>query len=135
MNSLVSKILSYGIIGIVLLVMLVGLFNKNLDLLFYMVYGLSILGVAGVIFGFVFNAITNPQSLVKSGASIAVLSILFAIAYYGLATNEPYGKPISAVPISADLSQFIGGMLFITVLLFFAAFLSIIAAWVIKLVR
>lgn len=133
MNTLVSKILSYGIIGIVLLVMLVGLFNKNLDLLFYMVYGLSMLGVAGVIFGFVFNSITNPQSLIKSGASVLVLGVLFAVAYYGMATNEVYTKPLPE--IGAGLSQFIGGMLFLTVLLFIAAFLSIIAAWIIKLVR
>lgn len=133
MNSSVTKILSYGIIAIVVVVMLVGLINRNLDLLFYMVYGLAILGVAGVIFGFVFNSITNPQSLIKSGGSILVLGTLFAIAYYGMATNETYAKPFPV--IGAGLSQFIGGMLFLTLLLFIAAFLSIIAAWVIRLIR
>jgi hypothetical protein len=133
MNSSVTKILSYGIIAVVVVVMLVGLINRNLDLLFYMVYGLAILGVAGVVFGFVFNSITNPQSLIKSGGSILVLGTLFAIAYYGMATNETYTKPFPE--IGAGLSQFIGGMLFLTLLLFIAAFLSIIAAWVIRLVR
>lgn len=133
MNSNISKILSYGIIGVVLLVMLIGLYSKNLDLLFNMVYGLSALGVAGVIFGFVFNSITNPQSLIKSGASVIGLLVLFAIAYYGMATNETYTKPMPE--IGAGLSQFIGGMLFLTVLLLILAFLSIMAAWIIRLIR
>jgi len=133
MNSKITKILSWAIMGVVLLLMQIGLYNKNLDLLFNLVYILAVLGIVGVIFGFVFNSITNPQSLIKSGATVVGLLLLFAVAYYGMATNEAYPKP--APGIGAGLSQFIGGMLFITVLLLFLAFLSIVAAWVVRLIR
>jgi len=141
MNSTFSKILSYGIIGVVIILTVIGLFSGmpatdveefEPNMLFYVVYALVGLAIAGVVFGFVLNAITNPKSLivpVGSGIGLAILWWITKIT----ASNETYTKPLPE--IGADLSQSIGGVLTLTYVLMFMAFLAIVVAWAIKAFR
>lgn len=143
MNSAFSKILSYGIIGITIILTIVGIiagrgkdaagqvvFNPNI--LIYTSYALIGLVIAGVVFGFVLNSISNPKSLLIPIISVATLGILFLIAYL-TASNEKYGKPLPV--IDADLSQKIGGILTLTYILMGLAFGAIIFAWGRKVIR
>ncbi|OJJ14144.1 hypothetical protein BKI52_44285 [marine bacterium AO1-C] len=141
MNATFSKILSYSIIGVVIIFTVIGLFSGmpstdaeefEPNMLFYVLYGLGALAIAGVVFGFVLNAITNPKSLIVPVGSALGLVVLWWITKI-TASNETYTKPLPE--IGASLSQSIGGVLTMTYVLMFMAFLAIIVAWAIKAFR
>ncbi len=143
MNSTFAKILSYGIIGVVIVLTIVGLFSGmpssdteefEPNMLFYIVYGLVGLAIAGVIFGAVLGSITNPKAALIPGAGIGLLFVIFKISE-ALASddNAPFVKLYPE--ITGDLSQFIGGILILTYILLALAFGAIIFAWAKKVVR
>lgn len=109
-----------------------------MDIYDIVLYAAQILIVLGVILAIVMPLIKSfddPQSLIKTAAGIAVVVVIFFIAYSiaGNEVNPRYaGEPFNLTP---QLSKFVGGALLTTYALFIIAILGIVFTEINKAIR
>lgn len=96
------------------------------DILLYGSYLLIIIGAAFAILMPLIKSLDNPKSLLKTGAGIIGIAVLFFIAY-SISSSEVLPK-FEADPfnLTAEGSQFVGGMLITTYTLAILALVSIV---------
>jgi hypothetical protein len=101
------------------------------DIALYLSYGLIIVAALGATILPLINSLGDPGSLIKTGAGIIGLLVIFFIAY-AIAGNEV--TPLYATHgVNASLSKWVGGALITMYVLFIIALLSIIITEVSKL--
>jgi len=96
------------------------------DILLYGSYVLVAIGIVASILMPLIKSLDDPKSLLKTSAGIAVIVVLFFIAY-SISSNEVLPKfeaePFSLTP---QMSQLVGGMLITTYVLTIVALLGIV---------
>jgi len=103
------------------------------DFFLYLGYIMIVVAAISVVLFSVMNLVTNPKSLVRAGASIVGIAVLFLIAY-ALSGNEvttEYAK----YNIDPDTSKFVGGSLIMAYLLLGITVLSLFYTEVVKIVK
>ena len=96
-------------------------------------YVLVAVAALGAIILPLISALSNPKSLIKSGAGILALGAIFLISW-AVAGNEV--TPIyTKFDITSTSSQVIGGVLITTYVLLFVAVISIVFTEISKLVK
>lgn len=109
-----------------------------MDIFDIVLYAAQILIVLGVILAIVMpliKSLDDPQSLIKTGAAVVILVVIFFIAYSvaGNEVNPKYaGDPFNITPTS---SKFVGGALITTYVLFIIAILGIVFTEINKAIR
>lgn len=102
------------------------------DIMLYVSYGLAIVGVALSILLPLLKSLDDPKGLVKTGAAIVALVVLFFVAY-SISGNEVAAKyegaPFNLTP---QMSQTIGGLLIATYALSIITVLSILVSELFK---
>ncbi len=106
----------------------------SIDIILYISYALTILAaVAAILFPLV-NSIGNPKSLVKTGAGLLALAIIFFISY-AISGNEFTEYQAAEFDMNATLSQFVGGILTTMYLLTGIALVGIVYTEVSKMIK
>lgn len=105
------------------------------DILLYVGYALVVIGAVISIVMPLFKSLDDPKSLLKTGAGILGIVVLFFISY-SISDNEVLPKfeadPFNLTPAG---SQFVGGMLICTYILAIAAMVSILVTEVNKAIK
>jgi NADH:ubiquinone oxidoreductase subunit 6 (subunit J) len=105
------------------------------DIMLYATYALAIIGTVLSIVMPLLKSLDDPKGLVKSGAGILGLAVLFFIAY-SISGNEVApkfeGEPFN---LTAGMSQTIGGMLVTTYVLTIITIMSIVVSELLKAVK
>jgi NADH:ubiquinone oxidoreductase subunit 6 (subunit J) len=105
------------------------------DIILYVGYALVVIGAIISIFMPLVKSLDDPKSLLKTGAGILSLVVLFLIAY-SISGNEVLPKfeesPFNLTPAS---SQLVGGMLICTYILAIIAIVSILITEVNKAIK
>lgn len=105
------------------------------DIMLYASYALAIIGTALSILLPLIKSLDDPKGLIKSGAAIVGLAVLFFIAY-SVSGNEVApkyeGAPFNLTP---GMSQTIGGLLIATYVLSVITVLSILVSELFKAVK
>jgi NADH:ubiquinone oxidoreductase subunit 6 (subunit J) len=105
------------------------------DILLYGSYLLVLIGAIVAIFMPLIKSLDNPKSLLKTGAGIVGIVVLFFIAY-SISSNEVLPKfeaePFSLTPAG---SQLVGGMLITTYILAIIALVSIVFTELTKAIK
>ncbi len=105
------------------------------DILLYISYALVLIGTVISIILPLFKSLDDPKSLLKTGAGILGIVVLFFISY-SISDNEVLPKfeadPFNLTPGG---SQFVGGMLICTYILAIAAMVSILVTEVNKAIK
>jgi len=105
------------------------------DILLYVGYALTVIGAVIAIVMPLFKSLDDPKSLLKTGAGILGILILFFISY-SISDNEVLPKfeadPFNLTPAS---SQMVGGLLICTYILTIVAMVSILITEVNKAIR
>lgn len=105
------------------------------DILLYAGYALVVIGAVISILMPLFKSLDDPKSLLKTGAGILGILILFFISY-SISDNEVLPKfeadPFNLTPQG---SQLVGGMLICTYILAIVAMISILITEVNKAIR
>ncbi|MFY0625732.1 MAG: hypothetical protein JXR07_05535 [Reichenbachiella sp.] len=81
----------------------------SIDIALFLAYALTILAVVGAIAFPIFNAISDPKQLIKSGIGVGALLVVFLVSWAisGAEVTELYIEK----EVGADLSKLVGGML------------------------
>ncbi|PIB36143.1 hypothetical protein BFP72_12430 [Reichenbachiella sp. 5M10] len=83
-----------------------------IDVALYVSYTLTILaGLAAIVFPII-NSVSDPKSMVKAGAGLLALVVIFLISW-AISGNEVRAS-YEEFEIGATLSKFIGGLLTMT---------------------
>ncbi len=105
------------------------------DIMLYATYALAIIGTVLSIVMPLLKSLDDPKGLIKSGAGILGLVVLFFIAY-SISGNEVApkfeGAPFNLTP---GMSQTIGGMLVTTYVLTVITIMSIVVSELFKAVK
>jgi len=105
------------------------------DILLYVSYALVLVGTVISIILPLFKSLDDPKSLLKTGAGILGIVVLFFISY-SISDNEVLPKfeadPFNLTPAG---SQFVGGMLICTYVLAIGAMVSILITEVNKAIK
>ena len=105
------------------------------DILLYVGYALVVIGAVISILMPLFKSLDDPKSLLKTGAGILGILVLFFISY-SISDNEVLPKfeadPFNLTPAG---SQLVGGMLICTYILAIVAMISIVITEVNKAIR
>lgn len=105
------------------------------DILLYGSYLLIIVGAAFAILMPIIKSLDNPKSLIKTGAGIIGIAVLFFIAY-SMSGNEVLPKfeadPFNLTP---GLSQTVGGILITTYVLALVALAGIVVTEITKAIK
>ena len=105
------------------------------DILLYVGYALTVIGAVIAIAMPLFKSLDDPKSLLKTGAGILGILILFFISY-SISDNEVLPKfeadPFNLTPAA---SQMVGGLLICTYILTIVAMVSILITEVNKAIR
>ncbi|MDQ3392664.1 MAG: hypothetical protein M3512_00910 [Bacteroidota bacterium] len=104
-----------------------------IDIALYLTYGLIIIAALGAIILPLINSLGDPGSLIKTGAGIGALLVIFFISY-AIAGNEV--MPFYAKGgVGPELSKWVGAALITMYVLFVIAVVSILVTEVSKLFR
>ena len=105
------------------------------DILLYVGYALTVIGAIISIVMPLFKSLDDPKSLLKTGAGVLGILILFFISY-SISGNEVLPKfeadPFNLTPAG---SQLVGGLLICTYLLSIVAMVSILITEVNKAIK
>ena len=104
-----------------------------IDFALYASYALVAIAALAAIILPLINSFDDPKSLLKTGAGLVGLLVLFFIGY-ALSGNE-VTPSYAEFNVDAGTSKFIGGLLIMTYLLFVGAFLSILFTEVSKMFK
>jgi len=103
------------------------------DIALYLSYGLIIVAALGAIVLPLINSFSDPGSLIKTGAGIGALLVVFFVAY-AMAGSEV--TPLYSIHgVDATLSRIVGAALITMYILFIITVVSIIFTEVSKLFR
>lgn len=102
----------------------------TIDIFLYIAYGLVLIAILGSLILPLIKSVGDAKSLIKTGAGIAILVVVFFIAY-AISDNEVTNTYMKA-DVDAGVSKFIGGALITTYVFFVVAFLSIIVTEISK---
>lgn len=105
------------------------------DILLYVGYALTVIGAVIAIGMPLVKSLDDPKSLLKTGAGILGIAVLFFISY-SISDNEVLPKfeadPFNLTPAG---SQLVGGMLICTYILTIVAMVSIVITELNKAIR
>lgn len=105
------------------------------DIILYVSYLLVIIGTITAFIMPLIKSLDNPKSLLKTGAGIVAIVVLFVIAY-AIADNEVLPRfaaaPFNLTPV---ISQLVGGILITVYFLFAFAILGIIVTEINKMIK
>ncbi|EOZ96813.1 hypothetical protein A33Q_2123 [Indibacter alkaliphilus LW1] len=107
----------------------------SIDIFLFVAEGLIIIGAILAILMPLIKSLGDPGSLVKTGAAVVALGVVFFIMY-SIADNEVIPR-FAADPfnLTPGLSKFVGGALLTTYTLFFVALLGIIFTEINKAIK
>lgn len=117
--DLIKKILPIAVYGITVLMLIITFSTYSsgdeggaTDVGLYTFYGMMILGIVGIIIGFVLTILSDPKSLINTIVPIVALLVVWGICYSiaGSEVTELYKK----FDVNAALSQMIGSVLNLT---------------------
>ncbi|EKB49028.1 hypothetical protein [Cecembia lonarensis] len=107
----------------------------SIDIFIFVAEGLIIIGAILAILMPLIKSLDNPGSLVKTGIGVAVLLVVFFIAY-SMADSEVLPKyaadPFNLTP---EISKFVGGALLTTYALFIIAIVGIVFTEINKAIK
>lgn len=88
------------------------------------IFGLALLAIVA---GAVYNAVINPQGIIKPAIAIVAIVALFFIGY-SLADGQEYTikSGIDTIVIDAEISKYVGGGLMVFYILFGIAVVSMV---------
>lgn len=95
-----------------------------LDIGLYVSYGLLIIAILAAIILPLINSLSNPKSLLKTGAGVIGIVVLFLICYL-IADSGVNGKYMT-LGVTEGTSKFVGGALLTMYVLFIVAIVGII---------
>lgn len=104
-----------------------------IDIALYISYGLIIVAALGAIVLPLINSLGDPGSLIKTGAGVILLVVIFFIGY-ALASNE-VTPGYANFGVDATLSKWIGGAIITMYALIIIAIVSIAVTEISKLFR
>lgn len=97
----------------------------SIDIFLYFSYALTIVAtIASIAFPLV-NAAGDPKSLIKSGAGVGALVVIFLVGWL-ISGNDYTAYQASEFGITAGLSKFVGGLLIMMYILTGIAVVGII---------
>ena len=104
-----------------------------IDFVLYLGYGLLVIAALASLILPLVSALGNPKSLVKTGAGVAILLVLYGISYAlsGSEVTEVYAK----FGVDSSASKVIGGVLTTMYLLLFVVVIGIVYSEISKLFK
>lgn len=82
---------------------------EKVDIALYVAYALTLLaGLAAIVFPII-NSISDPKSMLKAGAGLLALGVVFVISW-ALSSNEVTAT-YTEFNVGESLSKFIGGLI------------------------
>ncbi|PRY84567.1 hypothetical protein CLW00_11928 [Mongoliibacter ruber] len=107
----------------------------SIDIFLYVAEIMIIIGAILAIVMPLIKSIGDPGSLIKTGAAVVALAVVFFVMY-SIADNEVTAR-FAADPfnLTPGLSQFVGGALLTTYVLFFVALLGIVFTEINKAIK
>jgi hypothetical protein len=107
----------------------------SIDIFLFISEGLIIIGAILAIVMPLIKSLGNPSSLVKTGIGVAVLVVVFFIAYT-MADSEVLPKyAVEPFNLTPGLSKFVGGSLLTTYALFIIAIVGIVFTEINKAIK
>jgi hypothetical protein len=81
----------------------------SIDIALFLAYALTILAALAAVAFPIFNAVSDPKNLIKSGIGVGALLVIFLVSW-AISDNEVTPLYIEK-EVGADLSKFVGGLL------------------------
>jgi MFS-type transporter involved in bile tolerance (Atg22 family) len=103
------------------------------DFFLYLGYIMVIVAAVSAVLFSVLNMVTNPKNIIRAGISVAIIGVLFLIAY-SMSGNEvttEYAK----FNIDPDTSKLVGGTLIMSYLLLGITVVGLFYTEVVKIVK
>ncbi len=102
-----------------------------IDFALYFSYALIAIAALSAIILPLINSFDDPKSLIKTGAGLLGLVVIFIIGY--IVADSEVTAIYTRFDVDASTSKIIGGFLIMTYILFFGAIISILVTEVTKL--
>jgi len=97
----------------------------SIDIFLYISYALTIIAAIAAIAFPIVNAAGDPKSMIKSGAGVGALVVIFLVSWL-ISGDEYTAYQASEFGITAGLSKFVGGLLTMMYILTGIAIIGII---------